>query len=49
MFSDFRKERFELLTNSGEVSVDGVWFDMERHVDSKKGQSVGGRFNREVV
>ena len=41
--------RFELLTNSREISVDGVRFDVMAHEDNKEAERFGSWFNRKVV
>ena len=37
--------RFELLTNSREISVDGGWSDVVAHVYNVKAECVGSRFD----
>lgn len=48
-YTDVRKEWFELAADSGEISLNGLGFDMMAHEDNEKTEGVGSGLNGKGV
>ena len=47
--SDFREKRFEFVTDSQDIRIDGVGFDIMGHVCDVQAEGVGGGVSSEAM